>query len=65
VVDIDSDIFDHLPILLRYKPTCSVRRSQKVFPFENMWASDPSCFDTIKKAWGSTDDEDAVDTWKS
>ncbi|KAJ8434560.1 hypothetical protein Cgig2_014391 [Carnegiea gigantea] len=41
---VDSDISDHLPILLKCSPNTRDRSSRgKHFHFENMWHIDPSC----------------------
>ncbi|KAJ8434435.1 hypothetical protein Cgig2_025405 [Carnegiea gigantea] len=60
---IDCDLLDHLPILLKSKPTQQRKAATKVFRFEDMWAFDPSCLETIKHAWSSCTEEDESSSW--
>ncbi|KAJ8433730.1 hypothetical protein Cgig2_019798 [Carnegiea gigantea] len=62
VTQVDFDMSDLLPILLRCQPVRSKRRgSSNIFRFEHLWYSNPSCLDIIKHAWGSYATEDVVD----
>ncbi|KAJ8446368.1 hypothetical protein Cgig2_019261 [Carnegiea gigantea] len=51
VTHIDSDLSDHVPILLKCTSSGddSYRRTRR-FHFENMWLTDPSCKDVINSA---------------
>ncbi|KAJ8422344.1 hypothetical protein Cgig2_006314 [Carnegiea gigantea] len=61
VYHIDSDLSDHLSILLKCYPIRALRvRRDKRFRFENMWCVDPSCIDTIKEVWGEDGEADAL-----
>ena len=51
---IDSDISDHLPILLKCSPCPNNKKAKKQsFMFENMWLTEPTCKDVITAAWSS------------
>uniref|UniRef100_A0A2N9G219 Uncharacterized protein n=1 Tax=Fagus sylvatica TaxID=28930 RepID=A0A2N9G219_FAGSY len=52
VVDhLESTTSDHKPICLSTQPVRMTRPRKKLFRFEDMWRSDPSCEPTITKAW--------------
>ncbi|KAJ8420194.1 hypothetical protein Cgig2_023774 [Carnegiea gigantea] len=58
VTHINYDLPDHLPIRLKSKPTRQRKAVTKVFHFEDMWASKPSCLETIKHAWSHCTEKD-------
>ncbi|KAJ8449927.1 hypothetical protein Cgig2_029289 [Carnegiea gigantea] len=62
VSHIDSDILDHLPILLKCHPRQDERSARKKrFMFENMWFTEPACKDVVAMAWSFTSHANAVD----
>ena len=51
VFHIDSDFFDHLPILLKCFEPRRARRRGKRLRFENMWALHDQCEEASKRGW--------------
>ena len=61
VLHIESDISDHLPILLKcYKRKSQFQKTRKRFHFDNMWELEPSCEEVIRKAWEGCRGADAI-----
>ncbi|KAJ8445207.1 LOW QUALITY PROTEIN: hypothetical protein Cgig2_024413 [Carnegiea gigantea] len=63
-VHLDSDLSNHLPILLKcYPRRASQGQREKSFRFENMWCANPSYMDIIKEAWDANGGMDAVSNY--
>ncbi|KAJ8431121.1 LOW QUALITY PROTEIN: hypothetical protein Cgig2_004712 [Carnegiea gigantea] len=63
VQHLQSDISDHLPILLRCKPRKSEANKRSTrFQFENMWATDLGISDVIASTWRAISASDLVDS---
>jgi len=62
VTHMDSDISDHLPILLKCSPNAGRGNQQgKHCHFENMWLTDASCKDVITSTWSPSSHANAID----
>ncbi|KAJ8450416.1 hypothetical protein Cgig2_002101 [Carnegiea gigantea] len=62
VTHIDSDMSDHLPIILKCFPRMDRKGTRKRrFQFENMWITESSCNDVVQIAWTSVSNPNAVD----
>ncbi|KAL3641647.1 hypothetical protein CASFOL_012462 [Castilleja foliolosa] len=48
ILHLDAIASDHRPIYLDTNP---IQKLPTPFRYENMWADDPTCFDTISKSW--------------
>ena len=62
VLHIDSDVSDHLPILLKCSPPSNEKGPRKkIFMFENMWLTESSSTEVIATAWSSVSDPNPVE----
>ena len=58
---IDFELSDHFPFLLKCRPNVNKNGDrQKLFLFDNMWITDPSCTGVISSSWVKMSDPDAV-----
>ena len=62
VLHIDSDVSDHLPILLKCSPPSNEKGPRKKrFMFENMWLTESSSAEVITPAWSSVSNPNPVE----